>query len=458
MLPSLLRGYALVLVTGVYTGLLILSHALGRFPAPGFYDLSQLVACPVLTVQGRILNFPLTRWGKTRFLLEGVAQPLTAFSGRILVDLDFPMPYLAPDEIVRVRGWVRRPRAPGGQRIFDERTYWASQQTFCVLQVNSPEALERLAGSEHSRWTQKAWLFHQRFRSFWASRLPPAEAALVCCMTLGSRGMLPTSVKNQFIRAGVYHMLVVSGQNLALIILLGVAALQFLKIPNRYAWWICWLPIVFYSMAVGSDPPVTRAAVMALTVLILRGVGRDVPPYIPLIWAWVWVLLWNPEALFGASFQLSFGATASLLVLLPVFRKWGDEIPSGWQWVLDSLRMSLAVHLGIWPLLAYYFHQISWVGWVANLTLFPWSVIVMVGGLVLGTWGVLSPETVPFLLLKTMQASLKATLGLTAYASRWPWVVVPVDPPSWSTCLAYYGLLIGILCLHYRVKKPPRLR
>src|SRR5204863_9004146 len=112
-------------------------------------------------------------------------------------------------------------------------------------------------------WHQRAWAFHQRFKAFWFQNLPPDEAALLSCMTLGSRGILPMEIKNQCIRAGVYLILVVSGQNMALIIALGVGFLRILQIPRRWAFSICLLPILFYTAAVGADPPVTRAAVMA---------------------------------------------------------------------------------------------------------------------------------------------------------------------------------------------------
>ena len=214
------------------------------------------------------------------------------------------------------------------------------------------------------------------------------EASLLLGITLGARGTLPASLKEACIRAGVYHIVVVSGQNMALIVGLGVSFLLIMRIPKRHALWACALPVIFYTSAVGGDPPVMRAATMALIGLLVSALGRDVPRYCPLLLAAGWILIREPEALLGASFQLSFGATASILAILPFWEE-GWTRGSRWKrWLKDAALMGLTVHLGIWPLLVFYFHRISLVGFIANWTVFPLSAILMVMGLFVGTWGV----------------------------------------------------------------------
>src|SRR5438046_3143729 len=125
MLSSLLKRYGLVLSAGLYTSALILLHALGRFPAPGPYDLAHLAGCPTVTITGKVISFPQTRWGQTRFLFQGRAYPLDAFHGRVAVNFRFPMDDLAPGESLRVRGWLGHPRSSTARHPFDEQRYWA---------------------------------------------------------------------------------------------------------------------------------------------------------------------------------------------------------------------------------------------------------------------------------------------------------------------------------------------
>src|SRR5262249_48775159 len=150
-----------------------------------------------------------------------------------------------------------------------------------------------------------AWNFRQRYRQFWEQHLALNEAGLLLGVTIGARGILPSDVKNACIRAGVYHIVVVSGQNMSLIVSLGVALLLLIHLPRRHAIWACVVPIFFYTTVVGGDPPVMRAAVSALVGLSAFALGRDIPRFYPLLLAAGVILCLEPAALLGASFQLS---------------------------------------------------------------------------------------------------------------------------------------------------------
>jgi competence protein ComEC len=232
---------------------------------------------------------------------------------------------------------------------------------------------------------------------------------------------------------------------MALIIALGIGLLRLLQVPRRWAFWICCPWILFYACAVGADPPVVRAATMAIVALALMALGRDSPRYCPFVLAWLWILVREPEALFGASFQLSFGATASLLAVLPSLQ-FTQSIRSRWlRWVMDAGIVSVAVHLGVWPLLIYYFHQLSLVGFLANWTLFPLSGFIMVMGLLLGIWGIYLPGSMPPCLIQGMHGILKGCLVAIERMSGWTWAAVPLSAPPWPITVVYYSLLICIL-------------
>ncbi len=444
MVLTSFRRYGVILTAVLYTSILLALHAAGWFPAPGLYDVSRLAGAPALVFEGSVMSFPQTRWGQTRFVIEGKTHPLEAFHGRLLVNLNFPVTDLAPGEEVRVRGWLSETRSPTRSRPFDERRYWAGSLVYAQLKVWSSAGLQRLDGQTHARWEQRAWELHRRFKNYWFDRLPVKEAALLSCMTMGTRGILPADLKTQCIRAGVYHILVVSGQNMALIIAFGVGCLRLFRIPRRRAVWLCFLPILFYTSAVGGDPPVLRAAAMAIVTLIVLATGRDVPTYIPFCLAWMWILARQPEALFGASFQLSFGATASLLAFLPLLKVNGIENPA-LRWMLNAGSLSIAVHLGVWPILVYYFQQISLVGLIANWTIFPLAGGLMIAGLAIGFWGLVLPASQPEWVIQGVHYALQVTLFVIQQMSRWTWAAIPVPPPPGWIYGVYYALVICIL-------------
>jgi len=188
---------------------------------------------------------------------------------------------------------------------------------------------------------------------------------------------------------------------------------------------------------------------MAIVTLSIMAIGRDVPNYIPFCLAWMWILVRQPEALFGASFQLSFGATASLLAFLPSLRIHG--IQKRWlRWITEAGSLSLAVHIGVWPILVYYFHQVSLAGLVANWTLFPIAGALMIAGLVIGFWGLACPLSQPEWIVGAMHYALRFTLALIEKMSGWSWSAIPISTPSWGICGIYYACLI---CILWRRKK-----
>jgi ComEC/Rec2-related protein len=472
MVNYLIR-YALAVCVLSYMAGIVIFHLLGLFPRSGIYDVSRLIGSSQVTVEGRVLDTPIIRWNQTRFLIQGRAFPLRAFEGKTLVTLAFPDEDLAPGDIIGVRGWLSAPRPPSAARDFDEQGYWASKRVFSMLKVWSPAGLTVLHRKPSWNLERVAWAFHKRYREFWENVLPEDEAGLLLGITMGARGILPAAIKEACIRAGVYHIVVVSGQNMSLIVGLGVSLLAMLQVPRRHAFWICWVPIVFYTAAVGGDPPVVRAAAMALVGLLSAALGRDIPRYYPLLLAAGWILLWEPEAILGASFQLSFGATLSILAILP---SWNElphptPLPVGedkakprvrgiWRrWLKQAGLMGLTVHMGIWPLLVYYFHRLSFAGFVANWTVFPMSGILMIFGLLVGTWGVLSPGTVPVFLVHGMYFAVHWTLALIESMAAGRWAVRQITPPAWWVCGLYYGFLFGILfTIHRRKNGSTRLR
>jgi len=449
---SLFGRYALAWCVMGYMAMIVLLHGLGLFPRAGIYDLSRLIGNSVVTLEGRVVDSPVIRWNQTRFLFSGQADPMAAFHGKVVVTLNFVDEDLAPGDRIRVRGWLSSPRPPSMTRDFDEQSYWATHGVFSMLKVWTTDGLTVLKRSSAWSLERSAWLFHRRYREFWERHLAWNEAGLLLGVTIGARGTLPKQVKEACIRAGVYHIVVVSGQNMSLIIGLGVGFLLLARVPRRHALWVCLAPIVFYTAAVGGDPPVTRAAATAVVGLFAAMLGRDIPRYYPILLAAGWILIREPEALLGASFQLSFGATLSILTILPFWEKrWSGRVR--WRkWIMEAGILGLCVHIGIWPILVYYFHRLSLAGLLANWTVFPLSGILMIVGLAVGTWGALLPGTVPWPVIAFVRGGARLMLALIERMSAWPWAVRPVAPPAWWIVGLYYGFLFGILSLVHRRK------
>jgi ComEC/Rec2-related protein len=460
---DILKRYALAWCVIIYMMVIVLLHLFGLFPRAGIYDLSRLVGSSLVTLEGRVMEAPVIRWNQTRFLFNGHSCPLTAFQGKSVVTLNFIDEDLAPGDLIRVRGWLSSPRPASPGRDFDEQNYWATRRVFSMLKVWSPDGMTILKPSSTWGLTRLAWIFHGRYREFWERQMPWNEASLLLGMTIGARGILPAPIKEACIRAGVYHIVVVSGQNMSLIVGLGVALLLLARVQRRYAFCVCLAPIIFYTSVVGGDPPVMRAAAMSIVGLFAATLGRDIPRYYPLLLAAGWILICEPEALLGASFQLSFGATLSILAMLPLCSLHGVQRARWRQRIMEAGILGICVYLGIWPILVYYFHRVSLAGLFANWTVFPLSGLLMICGLTVGTWGVILPGTVPMPVIAFVRAGVRITLSLIEHMSLWRWSVLFIRPLSGWVVGLYYGFLFGILFVTHRrkiyaEKNPPQDR
>jgi competence protein ComEC len=443
-----LRRYALMSTVLAWAGLLIVLHAFGLYPRPGLYDVSRLSGAPLLTLSGVVVDFPMVRWGQTRFLMDARAEPLTAFRGRLLVTLPF-ISEVGPGDRLLLTGWLGE-MAPGRDG-FDQRGYWASRGVYARFKIWSERGLVGWEPASGLSIVRPAWRFHRAFCRYWRERLEADAAGLLLGVTMGARGQLSAALKESCVRAGIYHLVVVSGQNVGLIIALGVGLLRLFRLPLRWIPAVAAGPILFYCAAVGADPPVLRATAMALAGLSALAMRRDIPRLYPLTLAALVVLISEPTALFGASFQLSFGATASLFAVIP-FLEDGENRGKLREWLRRSVIFSLAVHVGIWPLLLLYFQRISTVGLPMNWILFPASAVLMVLGLVFGTLGVATGWNVPAPAFLLIQGLLAGALGTIRTVGDWRWSTLLLPSPGLPALALYYGFLFSILFVIYRRK------
>lgn len=340
------------------------------------------------TVAGRVAEAPVVRGGTQRFRLSvrriehsGRAAPAR---GDVLVRVPASRPLRAGD-LVRLDGRLDQPPVLAD---FDYRAYLARQGVHAVMEY--PRV--RVEGREPARGPA-AWLEAARTRAraaLWRG-LPATEAALAEGILTGRRAEIPRDVSEEFNRAGVSHLIVISGFNIALLggfvmaVFRPLLGLRRAAVPALAA-------IALYSVFVGLTPPVARAALMGgVTVLALLS-GRPHGTGVALLTAAVALTAQDPCILHDLSFQLSFAATAGLLLLAPAPQAWGRRLlaevraPDGVTWrsfalaAWDTLAVTLAATVATMPLLLLHFQRLSVVSPLANLLLVPLFPAVLVAG------------------------------------------------------------------------------
>jgi competence protein ComEC len=210
-----------------------------------------------------------------------------------------------------------RPVAPRGPETgFDERGWLARRGVHIVLRGREPRVVGRRGGIGGV-----ADRLHRHVASALASGASGERLALLDGVVLGDDDGLDADLKADFKAAGLYHLLAVSGQNVAFIVW-GVLGLAWtLGVPRAGAHAGVLVAIGAYALAVGWQPSVVRAAVAGALASLAWLASRPRDRWHFLTLGALILLAWNPASVFDPGFQLSFAAVVAIFVWVP----WRDR-------------------------------------------------------------------------------------------------------------------------------------
>ncbi|MPY95123.1 MAG: hypothetical protein GEV08_19325 [Acidimicrobiia bacterium] len=242
-----------------------------------------------------------------------------------------------------------------------------------------------------------------------AVSLPEDERSLLTGLVLGDDRYQSPEVQEDFRAAGLTHLLAVSGQNVAFVLLALAPLLQRLRIRTRLVATIG--ALAFFAVLTRYEPSVLRATTMAGAAVLAASLGRPASGLRVLALATSALLLVDPLLAHSLGFQLSVLATAGILVLA---RPVAVALP-GPRWLASPLAVTLAAQVATAPLLAATIGPVPLAGLPANLLAGPAAGAVMAYGLV----GGLAAGLVPAPLAAVLHMPTRALLWWVAAVARW---------------------------------------
>jgi competence protein ComEC len=277
--------------------------------------------------------------------------------------------------------------------------------------------------------------------------MPPREAALARGFVLGEDEQIDEGTKEDFRRAGLSHLLAVSGQNVTLLALLAMPVLGALGIPLRLRlFWVLGLIAVYVPVA-GAGPSIQRAGVMGALGLLATLAGRRSSRFYALLAAAALTLAIDPGIASEVGWQLSFAAVLGILILAaPLARAIASRIGSGsWRRALaEGIAMTIAATLATAPLIAFHFETLSTTTLVANVLALPAVAPAMWLGMCAA--GLAQVPGVPIEPLNGLNALLLAYIAQVASWCAAPdWAELQVHLDGRGLAAAYLGLGLGVL-------------
>jgi ComEC/Rec2-related protein len=211
--------------------------------------------------------------------------------------------------------------------------------------------------------------------------LGPPREGLVRGLTIGDIHKLDQVTVEDFRRAGLSHLLAVSGENLAMF--LGALALVVRRFPYSLRLTTYLGAIALFVLVVGPQPSVLRAAVMGAVMIVAVGRGHRAQPLAVLATALIIVIAFRPGLVFSVGLQLSAAATAGIVLWTKPVERFLQPLPRA---IALPLAVTLSAQAAVSPILIATFGQLSLVAPLANLLAFPAvappTVLGLLGGVV----------------------------------------------------------------------------
>ncbi len=232
----------------------------------------------------------------------------------------------------------------------------------------------------------------QGFREFVGGSIrrlfPAREAGLLMGLALGDDSGLDPELARDFQATGLGHLLVVSGENLAMVLapVLGLAVLLRLRALVRFI--VGLATVVFFVALTGGEPSVLRAGVMAGLTLLGVLMGRPRRTASILAGAVLILLVLDPSLVWSVGFQLSAAATAGMVALATPVAERLRPLPRP---IALAAGTTLAAQAGVTPILLFHFHEVPGITVLANLLAFPAVSPAMLLGLSAAAAGVIAP-------------------------------------------------------------------
>ena len=212
--------------------------------------------------------------------------------------------------------------------------------------------------------------------------LSPSTSDLLAAVLLGDSAMIDTSRRESFSASGLAHLLALSGAHVAVIVMILSVIILPLRLLRRGAtsYFVLIILLWIYALMTGFSVSVVRAVIMATFVAGAYILNRRQSSLNSLFAAAILILIFNPSALFEISFQLSFLAVASILLLLHGFMSFTgrNHIVTV---IIKYVGLPVAAMAGTWALSVYYFGTFPLLFLVSSI---PAS-LIMTGMLMLGS-------------------------------------------------------------------------
>ncbi len=309
--------------------------------------------------------------------------------GKLRVTMVGNAPVLHPGDRILFTSRMRSLRNfnnPGG---FDYKRYMSFQGIWATAYIQGRH-ITLLDRKAHRFWTDLIDNTRHRIARIIETTGQGSQVGVLKALVVGDRSAIAQHTRDGFNRAGVGHLLAISGLHIGIVATMAFLFLQRVLVNIKPLLWRAWtrkaaavlalIPVWFYGFVSGFSPSTQRAVIMVSIFLMTFLVEREHDVINTIALAALLILVIFPPSVFSISFQLSFCAVLAIVFGFTCLTKGSSRnaemnqnpvMRSIKNRLIDFLWVSIFAIGGTLPLVMFYFNQVSLVGLLANLLIVP---------------------------------------------------------------------------------------
>lgn len=299
--------------------------------------------------------------------------------------------------------------------------------------------------------------FKKSLREHINNLIPEPEASLANALILGYKKGIYSEDSDYFRKAGLSHLIVISGTHISILSALLFGALILIGVSRKRASQAMGLFFIFYPILIGSSVAAWRASIMGALVFIAFYFGRLSKTKTALALAANLILLHDPLILYmDLGFQLSFAALLGIIYIYPLSRPLAMKIRSGdklysqillYMW--EAFSLTLSCQLFIFPIASYHFNSFAGLSFIANPAI-AWLIPLLIASLVLALLLSALMPSLGIIFFSPSYFMLHFFLGFARYIASFENYFISWAYFNERHLIIYYSILFSLL---YVIKK-----
>lgn len=342
---------------------------------------------------------------------------------------------------------LRRPSRYLDPGVPDHERELARRGTRLVGTVKSGALVEVVArGSGVAEAAAAARAFVRRAIRAAVGRWSARSAGIVAAIVIGDRAGLEEDVQRALQEAGIYHVIAISGGNIAILAGLMLTAFRLAGWLGPVAAWSAVGVLVGYGYLVGGGASVDRATLMAAVCLAGQAIDQRSPPTNTLAVVAGCLVAAQPLTVIDPAFVLTFGATFAILLVVPVLADL--RLPGLLASTAAIFVASLAAEAALFPIGATLFSRVTFAGLVLNFLAIPAMAVAQIAGMATVPVALISPAAAAAAgyVAHLGASGLVESAGVVRLVSG---LTYRVAPPHWGAVATYY-VALGVAWTFWR--------